>query len=287
MAIGTTAAIIGASAVGGLASASAASKAADAQSKASKDQIALAKEQYDTTREDLAPFRSAGGLGMDAYLYELGLGAAPTIGGTAPQIEVINATGASPSYKPLNVDLPPAYQAIVDMMRGMDADRSGATGAGAQYKVGDKIFATLEEAQAWANANKVGGTTYGGYQESPDVTYAMKVGSDSVNALAGARGGLNSGATLQALQDTAMGTAMQGRNNYLNRLAGLGDLGMNAAGMNAQNSQSYVNTSSNALANMGNAQAAGAVGAANAISGGINNAISGYGYMKYLNGMGA
>ena len=181
-------ATIGGSIGSGLLGASAASKAANAQTKAADQQVELAREQYNTTREDLSPFRSAGGLGLDAYMYELGLGSAPTIDGTA----------------------------------------------------------------------------YAGYQESPDVTYAMKVGNDSVNALAGARGGLQSGATLKALQETAMGTAMQGRNAYLNRLAGLGDLGMNAAGMNAQNSQSYVNTSANALANIGNAQAAGAVGTANA-----------------------
>lgn len=229
---------------GALISSSAAKKGARAQSDASQAQVDLAREQFNQTRSDLSQFRDAGGLGTNAYLYELGLGNAPTFGGTAPQI---------------------------------------STNGGGKYSVNGQTFGTMDAAQAYANANKTGGTTYGGYQETPGTQYLLQKGADSVNALAGSRGGLDSGATRQALQENAMGIASQGYNTYLNRLAGLSDMGTNAAGMNATNSANYVANASNALANMGNAQSAGYIGSANAINQGIGNAISSYGYLSNLN----
>jgi hypothetical protein len=56
MAIGTGTAILGAAALGGLAS----NQAANAQRKAANQAAALSREQYNQTREDQAPFREAG-----------------------------------------------------------------------------------------------------------------------------------------------------------------------------------------------------------------------------------
>lgn len=70
-----------ASIAGGALQASSAQSAANAQQRAAAEQLALQREMYNTTRNDLAPFRDTGGNALAAYNYELGLGAAPTIDG--------------------------------------------------------------------------------------------------------------------------------------------------------------------------------------------------------------
>lgn len=60
MAIGTGAAIIGAAAVGAIASNNAANKAAKAQRAATNSAIGEQQRQYDLQREDFAPYRAAG-----------------------------------------------------------------------------------------------------------------------------------------------------------------------------------------------------------------------------------
>lgn len=67
MAIGTTAAILGgASVLGSVLGASSAKKAANVQADASREGLALQREMFQQGREDLAPWREAGGesLGM-------------------------------------------------------------------------------------------------------------------------------------------------------------------------------------------------------------------------------
>lgn len=126
---------------------------------------------------------------------------------------------------------------------------------------------------------------YQGYQITPDYQFRMSEGLRGVEAGAAARGGLYSGAAMQALQERADGIASQGHGNYLNRLAGLAASGQNAAGQGAAAGQNFANGASNAYANIGNAQAAGAVGQANAFSGMLNNAVGIYQYQNMLNSL--
>ena len=123
---------------------------------------------------------------------------------------------------------------------------------------------------------------YAGFQQTPGYQFQMDQGTQAVNAMAGARGGLNSGRTLQDLNRFGQGLANQEFGGYMNRLAGLTDMGMGAAGMQATASQNAAAGVSNALAARGNAQAAGSIGVGNAISGGINNALGGWAYMQHL-----
>lgn len=122
-----------------------------------------------------------------------------------------------------------------------------------------------------------------GYQQSPGFQFALDQGNANINALAGARGGLHSGATLQALQNNGFGMAQQDYGSWLSRIGGLVDTGQSAAGMSGQASQNAAAGVSNALAAKGNAAAAGAIGVGNAIGGAINNGIGAWQYMKGLN----
>lgn len=119
---------------------------------------------------------------------------------------------------------------------------------------------------------------YGGFQETPGYQFARSEGLNAVEGSAAGRGGLYSGATMQALQERGTGLANQEYGNYVNRLTGLAGSGQNAAaGMGAAN-QAYSNQAGNALGNYGNAAAAGAIGVGNAINQGIGNYL---GYQQF------
>ena len=132
-------------------------------------------------------------------------------------------------------------------------------------------------------------TGYAGFQATPGYAFRVQQGNDSVNALAGARGGLNSGATMQALQERGMGLASQEYGNYLSRLGGMVDMGSSAASNQAAAGTNAAAGVSNALSAKANAIGAGAIGVGNAINGTVGNLMGLYQYQKMLqaNGGGA
>jgi len=123
-----------------------------------------------------------------------------------------------------------------------------------------------------------------GLSFSPGAQFALEQGRDTIEAGAAGRGNLFSGASLKALETLRGGIATQDRENQLNRLAQLSGFGQASAGQQAIAGQNLAvggsNTlgqqqgfTSNALANIGNAQSAGAIGVGNAFQSGINNAL--------------
>jgi hypothetical protein len=189
---------------GGLLQNSAARRAANAQTNAANADLAFQRETRDETIRRLDPFYQGGIQGNQAYLSELGLGAAP---------------------------------------------------AGFQ-----------------------------GYSETPGNAFLRREGMDAIQASAAAQGGLFSAATMEDLGRQNMDFSNTFREQYLNRLAGLADSGQNAAAMQGTAGANAAAGVSNALAARGNAQAAGAIGGANALTGGINNAIAGWGYQSGMSG---
>lgn len=119
---------------------------------------------------------------------------------------------------------------------------------------------------------------YQGYTMSPAGQFALTQGRDAIEAGAAARGGMNSGSTLQALERFRMGLATQDRDSYLNRLGGMVDMGQGSAGMQAQAGNAYAGMASNALANRGDAQAAGAIGTGNAWQNALGNVVGAWQY---------
>lgn len=261
-------------AIGGIASglmgASSAKKAASAQQSSAQAQIDLQREIYNKTSQKFQPYQQAGLNALAAYMYDMGLTSeAPVFGATTPQIRTVTTPGNPGEFNPGSGQF------------------TGGTDDVSVYKVGGRSFDTMEAARQYANSHKTGGTTYGGYTASPEYQWQLSEGLNAVNALAGARGGLNSGATLQALQERGQGLAAQDRSNYMNRLAGLISTGTGAAANQASAGANYASGASNALANQGNAAAAGAIGVGNAITGGINTGLNIYGYMRGLNSTGS
>ncbi len=126
---------------------------------------------------------------------------------------------------------------------------------------------------------------YRGYAESPGNAFVRREGLDAIQASAAAQGGLFSAATMEDLGRQNADYSQTFREQHLNRLAGVADTGMNAAAMQGTAGANATSGMSNALAARGNAQSAGFIGGANALSGGINNAIAGWGYQSGQNGM--
>lgn len=204
----------------------------------------------------------------------LGLNGAPMIGGTAPTINTVTTPGTQAARTGFQ------FGTRADDRNG-HAGYSAATPATTSYTVNGQNFDTMEAAQAYANANKTGGTAWS-FQNSPAYQFNMQQGLNAVQASQAAKGGLYSGAAMEALQKTGAGLASNEFWNQYNALAGQSSAGQNAAGLQANAGQNYANGASNALANYGNAAASGAVGVGNAISNGINN---GLGIWGYMNGM--
>jgi hypothetical protein len=123
---------------------------------------------------------------------------------------------------------------------------------------------------------------YQGFQKSQDYQFGLNEGINSLQASAAAGGGLYSGAAMKALNRFGQDYGSQRRDQYLNRLAGTADTGLNAAQMGGQASTNAAAGVSNALAGIGNAQAAGAVGVGNAFSGMAGNLAGLWNYQKNM-----
>lgn len=287
-------AVVG-SVVGGLAQGSAAKKAAKAQTAAANQDIAFQTETRDLIRGDLNPYRQGGLNAFNAYQYEMGLGPAPMMGGAAPQIETFtvpgapvqgnggsNGAGFASGSSIVQQGAGGGVAGALAAMRGGAGAAGGMSPATTRYRVNGQEFGTMDEAQAFANANMTGGTPYQGFQKSQDYLFGLNQGTSAVEASAAARGGLFSGAAMRDLNTFAQDYGSQRRGEYLNRLGGLADTGLSAAQMSGNASTNAAAGVSNALAARGNAQAAGAIGVGNAFNQGIGNALGAWNYQQQL-----
>lgn len=280
MAIGTAGAIaLGVTAAAGLGGAAlqanAASKAAGAQGKAAKSQLALQREIFEQTKANQQPFVEGGHLANAALLYELGLGDAPTIGGTT-QFRVGERT----------FDNREAAEEFLrfEQNRFIEANRPRPQIVANERDGGFNILSATPQQVGQAPIYPGGfdpygvqvedistpGRTFGGFQETQDYTFGLNEGIRAVDASAAAAGSLNSGATLQALNEFGQNFASLRRAEYLNRLGGLSGAGQNATNALASSAQAFGVGAGNALASLGNARAAGAIGQGNAFASGLN-----------------
>lgn len=276
--------------IGGLSQASAAKSAARSQEAAANKQIELAKETRDMTRADLAPYVQSGSLGQAAYMNTLGLGAAPMIGGSTPQVETYQIPGTAgtgwqggmPTNEQIGID----HATTSDKMAWMAKQGSPGTAATTGYRVNGQTFGDMASAQAYANANQTGGQAWGGYEQSPGYQFQLEQGMDALQSSAAAGGGLGSGRTMTDAMKYGQGLASQDFGNFQNRLAALGQGGQSAAAMQGDANTNYAQMGTNALGSIGNAQAAGKIGAANAFSDMMGNLVGAWGQQSATGGGG-
>lgn len=293
------------SAIAGLASgimgANAAGDAADAQVAAAMAQLGLQQQIYDETTERFEPFYEGGLAAHDALLYELGLGERPVFGATPLEITEIGPgaqgitslghlslgggqQGPGPALDgTLTAGGPPGAHAPY---YGTGVGANVLTGGATRYQVGDQVFDTREEAEAYAQANATGGTEYQGFTATPGYEYRVQQGIDAIDNSAAARGNLYSGATLEGVSGYVHDEATREYNNYLNQLYSMSSTGQASAANQANAGANFAAGGSAAYANMGNAQAAGAIGQYNALMGGLDMGLGLFNYQNSLSGAG-
>ena len=127
----------------------------------------------------------------------------------------------------------------------------------------------------------------GDYTADPGYAFRLSEGRKALASKARARGGLVSGQTLKGMQDyaqesasnefqnaynrafTSYGTDVARENQLYNRQAALAGIGQTSTNLVNQAGQNYATNAGNLMTSAGAAQAAGQVGAANAINTGI------------------
>jgi len=251
--------------------------AARSQERAANRDIEFQTETRDLIRSDLSGYRDIGSNANAALMFELGLGPRPTFGGTAPSIETIAGT---PGSNALGSQRGLGGTADGGWYRENAQNARPSGGTPETYRVGGQTFGTMAEAQSYAGDNRTAGQEYAGFTGTPGYDFRLNQGMDSLQSSAAARGGLLSGSALQASQQFGQDYGSAEYGNFFNRLAGQQGVGLSASAMNATAAQNAATGVSNALGNLGNAQAAGAIGVGNAIQGGIGNVFGTWNYQR-------
>lgn len=243
---------LGASLGSSMAQSSAAKKASRAQAAASDAQIAESRRQFDLVRSLLQPYVDAGGTALTSQLNLLGLGG--VVMGDLPTITTIagGVTGR-PDPSALGADGRGWNRGGRDGDRG--ALRAVQTPTGTKYQVNGQTFSTLEEAQAYAQANRSrsfdANLAKTNQQRAIDdlangaqFTSLVRQGEDAILANAAATGGLRGGDTQAALAQFRPQMLQALIDKQLANLGGIAANGQNAAGnvgSAAQNAGAQVN----------------------------------------------
>lgn len=126
----------------------------------------------------------------------------------------------------------------------------------------------------------------GGFQQTPGYQWTQNEAMRGVQNSAAARGMLNSGATMKALQDRAGNLANQEYGNYWNRLAGVAGVGQTAVNNSSNIATQGAQTIGQLQGQVGNALANGQTAGANNLMSGANNLLGYYGRQQQPQGYG-
>lgn len=253
-----------------------------------RDQTATAQQVYDDQRQGFRPYQRAGNRAQNALAYELGL-----TGGDRPR----NYEGfrATPGYEFMRNEgmrgIEGSAAAGGDLMSGRTLRALNQYGTGlANQTYGqhlDRLTGTAGTGLATAGALAGAAGQYGnavmtaqGNRGANVINALANYGQTGVN-VAGQQGQMNYGAAgaLGTNAYNAYGTAGA---NTLGALGNFASGGQAAGNSYLAASGNAANFMGNALANMGDARAAGAIGIGNAIQGGIQN---GLGLWNYYNSL--
>lgn len=246
-------AVAAASVVGGVLSSNAAKKGASAQSQANNAAIAEQQRQYDQSRQDLAPWRTAGSNALAQMQTELGL--------TSPTAPVSGTETSGPGFDPSMYNW--------DWNGGWAyGGANGKTNPGFDYR-----------GNVPANTTAANSSTapVSGFKATPGYEFVRSEGQRGLERSAAARGGAFSGNALRALDTFNNGLASQEYNNYYNRLAALSGTGQTATTNTAELGANAASRIGGYLQDSGMARASGIAGANNAWGQTITSLASIYG----------
>lgn len=255
VAVGVGGAVVGA--YGANQSAGAAKDAAGAQGAAANQANQIQLQMFNQQRQDQQPFRQAGLVGLNEYMAMLGLQAPASLN---------NAVNGPPAFTP------EAAQAYLAANPDVAADpywgknpwlHYTQNGAGEGRTWGTP--AQAGQAQSPQTTQQSMQSAFDRFRATPGYQFGLDQGFKTVQASAAARSGLNSGATLKALQKFGNDYAdQQGFTPYMNRLSNLFGGAQTATNQMGQAGQNYANQAGANLQAAGQARASGIVGAQNA-----------------------
>lgn len=263
----------------------AAKDATNATTAASDKASQTAWNMYNQNRADQQPFYQAGLQAQDRYLQLLGLqpvtgqgafsaGPVATQATATPQQWFGSASGA-PTVNQALYDSDPRYASAWDQVAAhhqqqfgkgytKDSDRNKLQ-SHMQQLYGQSAPQTAGTATGAATPALSQQDAFAQWRATPGYQFGLDEGNKQVQSSAAARGGLNSGATLKALQKFGTDYAdQQGYTPYMNRLSGLFGGAQTAASNMGSYGQSAASNVSNNIVNAGNARAQGIYGAADA-----------------------
>lgn len=300
MAIGTTAAILGAAGIGaassvasGMIGSKAAGKAADSQVQAAQLGAAVQSGAIQQSRIDSYPWALAGAQSLYAYMGELGIpmpknpilpdiNAGPF--GSGSNALGVGGGGPAPGAGPYTQQNFPWQEYIKStaphLQQGASSTRE-AEGARAfqHYTQGGKKW----QSSAIPSPQNMQMTPRKGFQETPGYQFQIEQGEKGVLNNMAALGMKNSGAALKALTRFRTGLANQEYGNYMNRLAGAAGMGQSQVNTTNQMTQNAAQGIASSYGDVGAARASGYVGQANAwqnaLGGAANNAGGALGWL--------
>jgi hypothetical protein len=309
---------------GGLMSSKASSKASKAQQQAAQQAQAEVSRQYDTTREDLSPWRTAGSSAIDRLQFLLGIGGSgstnPAVGSAKNALSqaeseyqallgsASSGTSGAPQYEWVNIGDGTKEWTPVRPQAGQQPSGGGvdsASLAAARQRV-DAARNALTQAQAQPFSPGAG---YGSlmqpfgladFQADPGYQFRQSEGLKGIENSAAARGMQLSGANLKGLASYNSGLASQEYGNAFardasnkdrsyNYLSGVSNSGLNAAAQTGQFGAQAAGSVADLMTQGGNAQAAGIVGGAQGMQQGlqgVNSAVQYQELMQLLRGSG-
>jgi hypothetical protein len=254
MAIGTGAAILGASALGAGASLLSGSKQADASEKAAESSERAAMAGIQTQRDFAQQAR------IDAYPWMLG--------GAQAYYKLMDEMGVS---RPVNPILP-------DLSQGPLGTGGTSTQSNALTSSSATAGTSTGTASGVTPVSDIAFTSGTGFRETPGYQFQVSEGEKGIINNLGALGLRGSGAALKELTKYRMGVADQTYGNYLNRLSSLAGVGQTTT-QNTNNLMSgYASNISSGQQAAGNAQASGYLGTANAWSNALSGATNSLGW---------
>lgn len=304
--------VAGAAAVASVATgamqAGAAENAADKQAQSSANAQAISQQQYEDTVNRNAPYTQAGYGALSALDWGLGISPQTASGGpvgTPGTSSTPNGYDPSSGYRMgpgggISQMIPGGTGSLSGAMRtgGLADNIPGAgyqgghmTGTQGMGPVGGSGLPVSGGAPA---GGQTGGLGYGSLtkafdtndwqQLSPAYNFQLQQGRQGVMNADAAGAGALSGSAQKDLIDYNQSAANTSFNNAFNqyqtqqgnifsRLSGIAQLGQSSANNTGQQGTALAGQAAQSATNIGTAQAGGIVGAANAISGGINSAI--------------
>lgn len=290
-----TAAVVGgglaaAGAVGGaLISAKGAKSAAAQQAAAANDANALQQYMYDQTREDQAPWRTAGNNALNELTMRLGLGNPNSLGGSA---SFVDTSSGIPQANATLYANNPAYRAAWDQavsnnkrdFNGQDFNQYSDSKWIDDW-LHEHLAPEIAQAQQSDANNPLSGSllknfSVADFQADPGYDFRLAEGMRGIENSAAARGGLLSGAALKAAgqynqnfasneYQNAYNRFNTNQSNQFNRLASLAGVGQTATNATQQAGQNYANQAGSNLITAGNAAANGAQRASGYLGQGI------------------